>query len=43
MTNLEITNAYVGDTQVAKIYLGTDVVWQQDTPEPAPYIDPDFF
>ena len=27
MTNLEITNAYVGDTQVEKIYLGTDVVW----------------
>ncbi len=27
MTNLEITNAYVGNTQVAKICLGTDVVW----------------
>lgn len=29
MTNLEITNAYVGDTQVEKIYLGTDVVWEK--------------
>lgn len=27
MTNLEMTNAYVGNTQVEKIYLGTDVVW----------------
>ena len=27
MTNLEIANAYVGDTQVDKIYLGTDIVW----------------
>lgn len=27
MTNKEIQNAYVGDTQVEKIYLGTDVVW----------------
>lgn len=28
MTNLEITYAYVGDTQVDKIYLGTDVVYE---------------
>ena len=28
MTNLEITNAYVGDTQVDKIYLGADVVYE---------------
>lgn len=28
MTNLEITNAYVGNTQVAKIYLGADVVYE---------------
>jgi hypothetical protein len=34
MTNLEITNAYVGDTQVEKIYLGTDVVWGGSEPEP---------
>lgn len=27
MTNNEILNAYVGDTQVAKINLGTDIVW----------------
>lgn len=34
MTNLEITNAYAGDTQVDKIYLGTDVVWPTTPPEP---------
>lgn len=34
MTNLEITKAYVGDTQVEKIYLGTDVVWPTTPPEP---------
>ena len=34
MTNLEITNAYVGDIQVEKIYLGTDVVWGGSEPEP---------
>lgn len=34
MTNLEITNAYVGDTQVAKICLGTDVVWPTTPPVP---------
>ena len=34
MTNLEITKAYVGDTQVDKIYLGTDVVWPTTPPEP---------
>lgn len=27
MTNNEIQNAYVDDTQVEKIYLGTDIVW----------------
>lgn len=35
MTNLEITNAYVGDTQVAKIYLGTDVVYEATAPVPS--------
>lgn len=34
MTNNEIQNAYVGDTQVAKIYLGTDIVWPTIPPEP---------
>lgn len=34
MTNKEILNAYVGDTQVAKIYLGTDIVWPTIPPEP---------
>ena len=29
MTNDEILNAYVGDTQVEKIYLGTDIVWEK--------------
>lgn len=43
MTNFDIQNAYLGLDQVDKVYLGTDVVWQQDTPEPEPYIDPDFF
>jgi len=28
MTNLEINKAYVGNTQVEKIYLGTDVVYE---------------
>ena len=28
MTNKEIQNAYVGDTQVKKIYLGADVVYE---------------
>lgn len=28
MTNLEITKAYVGDTQVDKTYLGADVVYE---------------
>ena len=28
MTNLDINKAYVGDTQVDKIYLGTDVVYE---------------
>jgi len=40
MTNLEITNAYVGDTQVEKICLGTDIVWQGETPPgPEPEYD----
>lgn len=34
MTNKEIQNAYVGDTQVEKICLGTDVVWPTTQPEP---------
>lgn len=29
MTNLEINKAYVGDTRVEKIYLGTDAVWEK--------------
>ena len=29
MTNKEILNAYVGDTRVEKIYLGTDIVWEK--------------
>ena len=28
MTNFDINEAYVGDTQVDKIYLGTDVVYE---------------
>lgn len=28
MTNFDINKAYVGDTQIAKIYLGTDVVYE---------------
>ena len=28
MTNKEITKAYIGNTQVDKIYLGTDVVYE---------------
>lgn len=28
MTNFDINKAYVGDTQVDKIYLGTDVVYE---------------
>ena len=34
MTNFDINKAYVGDTQVDKIYLGTDVVWGGSEPEP---------
>lgn len=34
MTNLEINSIYVGDTQVAKLYLGADVVWSSVEPEP---------
>lgn len=34
MTNKEITKAYIGNTQVEKIYLGTDVVWPTTPPEP---------
>lgn len=32
MTNLEITNAYVGGSQVDKIYLGADEIWT-DAPD----------
>ena len=32
MTNLDITSCYVGDSQVDKIYLGTDIVWQKQSP-----------
>ena len=28
MTNKEITKAYIGNTQVEKIYLGTDIVYE---------------
>ena len=35
MTNLDITSCYVGDSQVDKIYLGTDIVWQKQSPGPA--------
>ena len=38
MTNNEILNAYVGDTQVEKIYLGTDVVYSANTVPLYPFI-----
>jgi len=38
MTNFDINKAYVGDTQVDKIYLGTDVVWGGSEPEPDPML-----
>lgn len=34
MTNLDITTCYVGDSQVEKIYLGPDIVWQKQSPGP---------
>ena len=34
MTNLDITSCYVGDSQVDKIYLGPDIVWQKQSPGP---------
>lgn len=34
MTNLDITSCYVGDSQVDKIYLGTDILWQKQSPVP---------
>lgn len=34
MTNLDISNAYVGDTQVSKLYLGDELVWPTVPPEP---------
>ena len=38
MTNLDITSCYVWDSQVDKIYLGTDIVWQKQSPGPGlPY------
>lgn len=38
MTNNEILNAYVGDTQVEKIYLGADVVYSANTIPLYPFI-----
>lgn len=35
MTNLDINKAYVGDTQVDKIYLGADVVYEATPVGPA--------
>ena len=34
MTNLDILSAYVGTTQVEKVYLGDDVVWPTTPPVP---------
>ena len=34
MTNLDMTTCYVGDSQVDKIYLGTDIVWEKQSPVP---------
>lgn len=36
MTNLEIQNAYVGNAQVSKIYLGADVIYSGGSPGPTP-------
>ena len=34
MTNLDITSCYVGSSQVEKICLGTDIMWQNTPPGP---------
>lgn len=34
LTNLDIASCYVGDSQVDKIYLGPDVVWEKQSPSP---------
>lgn len=36
MTNSEITNAYLGTDQVDALYLGTELVWENN-PSPVPY------
>ena len=36
MNNLEITKAYVGNTQVSKIYVGGEAVWPTTPPPPTP-------
>ena len=39
MTNLEIEKAYVGNTQVEKIYLGADVIYESTPPIPVIWND----
>ena len=34
MTNLEITNAYVGSDQISKLYLGGEAIWPSTPPTP---------
>ena len=34
MTNLEITNAYVGSDQISKLYLGGEAIWPSTPPGP---------
>ena len=36
MTSLDIQKAYVGGTEVDKIYLGDEVIWSGNTPTPTP-------
>lgn len=35
MTNTDIQAAYVGSSEAVKVYLGTDIVWQKQSPGPA--------
>lgn len=37
MTNLDITSAYVGSTQVVYMYMGDEIVWPSTPPTPTPY------
>ena len=37
MTNTDIQAAYVGSSEAVKMYLGTDIVWQKQSPGPVPY------